>query len=275
MLPVLLLVIQASAWTVMPTQPTVGDTVVISRRVSVAAGTGAQVPPLESSALLTPLAPPRWSVSEGSLEVAYTVALFESGRHTISMPDVVLVDAAGRRQVLGSGTVVVDVASVLVEPETAEPRPSLGPLAHTRVTLIPLIASVLIVLAALIMWGGVRRRTNARPLPFGVEGETVAPAIDAWVAAGESRAVAAVVANRLRDALARLIPEAGRHLHAGECIRVVEERSLGEVGRELADVIRALERARFSPAAPADVLEVVDDAERVLRALQSAVAPRS
>ncbi|MDH5550181.1 MAG: hypothetical protein OEZ42_09775, partial [Gemmatimonadota bacterium] len=108
-----------------------------------------------------------------------------------------------------------------------------------------------------------------------VEGEAVAPAIDAWVAAGESRAVAAVVANRLRDALARLIPEAARHLHAGECIRVVEERSLGEVGRELADVIRALERARFSPAAPADVLEVVDDAERVLRALQSAVAPRS
>lgn len=275
MLPILLLAFQTSAWMVAPTQPTVGDTVIISRRVSVAVGTGAHVPLLESNAFLTPLAPPRWSVSEGTLEVAYTVALFETGSHTVSMPDVELVDRAGRREILAGGTVVIDVASVLVDPETAEPRPSLGPLAQAPVTPIPVVASVLTVLAALILWVGARRRTDPRPSPLGVEGEAVGPPIDAWVTAGESRAVAAVVAHRLRETLARLIPEAGRYLHAGECIRVVEAQDLGEVGRELTDVIRALERARFSPAAPADVLEVVDDAERVLQDLETAVAPRS
>lgn len=275
MLPILLLAFQTSAWTVAPIQPTVGDTVIISRRVSVAAGTGAQVPLLESSTFLTPLAPPRWSVSEGTLEVAYTVALFETGPHTVIMPDVELVDRAGRREILAGGRVVIDVASVLVDPETAEPRPSLGPLAQAPVTPVPVIALVLSVIAALVLWVGARRRTDPRPSPLGVEGEVVGPPIDAWVAAGESRAVAAVVTHRLRETLARLIPEAGRHLHAGECIRVVEAQDLGEVGRELADVIRALERARFSPAAPADVLEVVDDAERVLQGLATAVAPRS
>lgn len=275
MLPILLLAFQTSAWTVAPIQPTVGDTVIISRRVSVAAGTGAQVPLLESSTFLTPLAPPRWSVSEGTLEVAYTVALFETGPHTVIMPDVELVDRAGRREILAGGRVVIDVASVLVDPETAEPRPSLGPLAQAPVTPVPVIALVLSVIAALVLWVGARRRTDPRPSPLGVEGEVVGPPIDAWVAAGESRAVAAVVAHRLRETLARLVPEAGRHLHAGECIRVVEAQDLGEVGRELADVIRALERARFSPAAPADVLEVVDDAERVLQGLATAVAPRS
>ncbi len=258
-----------------PGQPTVGDTVIIARRVAVAPGAGAQVRPLEANRLLTPLAPPRWSVAEGTLEVAYVVALFESGRHTVTMPDVELIDAAGRREVLLGGNVVIEVASVLADPETAEPRPSLGPLAHQPTTPIPVIAAVLIVVAALILWVGVRRRTAARPAPFGVEGDVVIPPLDAWVTGGESRAVAAVVAHRLRDALASLIPEAGRHLHAGECIRVIEERNLGEVGRELSDVLRSLERARFSPAAPADVLEVVDDAERVLRALQSAVARSS
>lgn len=275
MLSLLLVAVQASTWTVAPAQPTVGDTVAIRRRVSVTAGTGARVIPLESNRLLTPLAPPRWSVAEGTLEVVYVVALFEVGRHAITMPDVELIDADGRREVVLGGSAVVDVTSVLADPETAEPRPSLGPLAQHPTSPIPVVIAVLIVLAGLSLWVGVRRRTSPRPGPLGVEGADVAPPLDAWVAGGESRAVASVVASRLRDALARLIPEAGRHLHAGECIRVIEERSLGEVGRELTDVIRALERARFSPAAPADVLEVVDNAERVLRALESAVASRS
>jgi hypothetical protein len=44
----------------------------------------------------------------------------------------------------------------------------------------------------------------------------------------------------------------------------------GEMDRQVADTLRALERARFSPAAPGDVLEVVDQAESVIAALEAA-----
>jgi hypothetical protein len=38
--------------------------------------------------------------------------------------------------------------------------------------------------------------------------------------------------------------------------------------RELTEVLRSLERARFSPAVPSDVAELVERAERVSRELE-------
>jgi hypothetical protein len=90
------------------------------------------------------------------------------------------------------------------------------------------------------------------------------PPIDVWVATGESRAVAATVSSHFRQRLAERVPEAGSHLDTDECIQAVLASEIGDQAREIAGILRALERARFSPAAPGDVLDIVDQTEALL-----------
>ncbi len=122
----------------------------------------------------------------------------------------------------------------------------------------------------LALWVFYRSRSGGRPSLQGRAEPSEGPPIDVWVASGESRAVAAVMARRLRDVIADRIPEAERHLHTEDCIRKVLDADSGEMARQVADTLRALERARFSPAAPGDVLEVVDQAESIIAALEAA-----
>jgi hypothetical protein len=88
-----------------------------------------------------------------------------------------------------------------------------------------------------------------------------------WIAAGEGRAVAAVAAERLRDHLARSVPEAGRALSTDECIAVLEERRRDWPLRELGETLRGLERARFAPAVPGEVALLVDQVESLVESL--------
>ena len=267
----LFLLFQSSAWTIAPSPVTVGDTVYLTRQFDTTPDVWARLRPLEATLELEPLVPPRWMFAEGELTVTYTIALFESGRRSIALPDIELVHADGQLETILGDTAWVEVVTLLPGGDTmVPPMPSQGPLVRQRTTSLPLVALLTAMVVGLIGWVVLRRRRGARPSIGEPEEPDEGPPIDVWVASGESRAVAAVMASRLRDVIAARIPEAGRHLHTEECIRAVLEADSGELARQVADALRALERARFSPAAPGDVLEVVDQAEAVIAALETA-----
>ncbi len=265
-----LLLFQVSTWAVAPTGATVGDTVFLTREITATPDVRARLQPLERSAVLEPLASPRWSFTEGSLTVVYAVALFEPGRQVIALPAIELIYADGRAVTVTGDSAWVDIVSVLPAADTTlQPKPSQGPIGRARRDPLPAMLLVLGALSVLAAWGMLRRRRRG-PRPT-IESDIVvaSPPLDLWVAAGESRAVATATADRLREQLALRIPHAERYLHTEECIAVLLQGDLGTTGTQLATVLRALERARFSPAAPGDVLEVVDEAERLITVLRT------
>ncbi|NIM48317.1 MAG: hypothetical protein GTN62_01595 [Gemmatimonadales bacterium] len=268
---VLLVLLQTSTWAVSPDRVTVGDTVRLVRRITTAPDVQARLQPLVASVAVEPLSAPRAAWAEGTLTILYTVALFDSGRQAVAMPPSELLYPDGRVETLAGDTAWVNVVSVLpVQDTLPSPMPSLEPIARELTRTAPLVGLVLAVIGATVVWGFARRRTRPRPGAADEEVEAVGPAVDRWVSAGESRAVAAVTADRLRERVAALLPDAGRHLDTEECVEVLRRVDPGWPVRELTDILRALERARFSPAVPSDVLEVVDQADNLMERL---VAP--
>ena len=267
----LFLLLQTAGWTVAPATIAVGDTVWLSRTVGASANVTVRLEPLEPSAAVQPLAPPRWSYAEGTVSITYVLAVFEPGQQTVPIPAVELALPGGRTEVLPAASVTVDVRSVLPAPGArVEPKASRAPVPREPRTWLPVIvlpgATLLLTIAAARF---VRRR-EPRPAPPGLPGEEPPVPIEEWIAAGESRAVATVVALRLRQIVAETAPRADAPADAEGCARLLEVSDGGKAARDLAGVLRALERARFSPAAPADVHEVVDEAERAVHAYRAA-----
>jgi hypothetical protein len=257
-------VLQLSTWVVSPVYVTVGDTVRLVRRISAAPDVQARLRPLSSTPALEPLTQPRAAYAEGDLTMLYSVALFEPGRHAIAMPAAELLYPDGRVETIPGDTAWIEVTSVIPAQDTLPtPRAAAEPLVRNPSRVIPLLVLFGLVLGAAAAWGVARRRTRPRPGPDGVDVELAEPPIERWVTAGESRAVAAVTADRLREHIAQLIPRAGRHLDTEECLRVLNDEVPEWPLRETGDVLRALERARFAPAVPSDVVEVVEQADRL------------
>jgi hypothetical protein len=257
-------VLQLSTWVVSPMYVTVGDTVRLVRRISAAPDVQARLRPLSATSALEPLTQPRAAYAEGDLTMLYSVALFEPGRHAIAMPPAELLYPDGRVETIPGDTAWIEVASVIpVEDTLPTPRAAADPLVRNPSRVIPLLVLFGLVLGAAAAWGVARRRTRPRPGPGGVDVELGEPPIERWVTAGESRAVAAVTADRLREHIAPLIPQAGRHLDTEECLRVLNDEVPEWPLRETGEVLRALERARFAPAVPSDVVEVVEQADRL------------
>jgi hypothetical protein len=118
-----------------------------------------------------------------------------------------------------------------------------------------------------LTWAWARRRVRpARAVPEPAVGSAPVP-VERWVAAGELRAVAAAAGETLRSTLARVAPEADRSLEAEGAIRVLERTRPDWPLRELADVLRALERATFAPAVGEDVMGVARRADALARDL--------
>jgi hypothetical protein len=264
---------QVAGWMVTPELVTVGDTLWIARSIPAEPGVSVRVEPLEASDVLQPLTAPRWSYAEGTVQVTYEVALFRVGPQEVLLPGVDLVYPGGRMEMVPPGAVTIEVLSVLPDSGLPPaPKPSLGPVPQSRQRLLPAVAlplaAALLTTAAAVR----RRRRRVRPAPPEVVAEVVHPPLESWIAAGESRAVATLVALQLRAAIAEAVPEAAEHLGAEERADAMLEQGGDPVAGGIVTVLRALERARFSPAAPADIHEVVDDAERAVRVLRASRA---
>ena len=262
----LLLALQLPTWAVTPVPATVGDTVRLVRRVRTAPDVQARLRSLDASALIEPLAAPRAAYAEGALTILYTVALFAPGEHAVAMPDAELLYPDGRVETLLGDTAMVSVAAVLPAGDPLPPAlPARAPLQRRLRRSLPLVGLVLGVLALGLAWAAWRRRTQPRPARRPASEVRPDPPVGNWMEAGEPRAVAAVTADRLRARIAAVAPEAGRHLDTEECLDVLEASDHPLPMRELTEVLRSLERARFSPAVPSDVVELVERAERVSR----------
>lgn len=268
----LLLALQVSGWTVSPARPTVGDTVTLVRRVAAEPAASVRPDPITASEFLQPLMAPRWSYAEGEIAVVYRVAFFSSGEQRVAVPAVDITYADGRVVTLPSAIVNVTVTSVLPDVPTARLRPqaSVGPIARPRQRLLPVVllpGSVLVGVVLLVAW---RRRRAPRPaVPEILHAEAQVPLED-WIAAGESRAAATVVALKLRGILAALVPEVRAHEDTDQLAAAILEEHRSTEAVALVAALRALERARFSPAAPADIHEVIDEAERAVREFEAA-----
>jgi len=268
-LAALLAALQAGTWTVSPVAPSVGDTVVIWRAFPGA--TSVRVRPLAGTATIEPLADPSSLPARGGVVVRYAVAAFAPGAHALAMPDLDVLHPDGVAETVPGDTARVTVVSVLPPGDSLPaPQPSLGPLPRAAPRLLPLGLLIAAALGSGVTWLSLRRRRGARPgrVPP-VEKRSPAP-IARWMAAGEARAVAAVAAERLRRAIARVEPRAHAALDDVECLALLGELRPAWPLDELRETLSGLERARYAPAIPADVLAVAEQAEEMATALERA-----
>ncbi len=271
-----LLIWQVASWHADPSRVTVGDTVVLEREVVVAdPAASLHLQPLASSDLVESLAAPQLVRAADGFVARYTVAMFQPGEHTIEMPDLELAYPDGRTETLVGGAAFLTVSSVLPESDSLPPLRAFRPPVMRNVTrTIPTALLVMSVVALTTVWGAVRRRSQPRPGWERVD-DADDPPVMRWIAAGEHRAVATVAMHRVRNGVARLVPQAGQSLYIEEWLRVIETQRLDWPLRELGDVMRALERASFAPAIPSDVIALADEAAMLLQSLKPKDAEQS
>ena len=270
MIALLLLLVQADGWSAAPTQPTVGDTIRLERRISAPPGWRVRAGKLASGNVAEQLADAVVfpSSASGDWIVRYVVVAWAPGDITLDMPPLWRLGPDGTADSLTGGRAVFRVASVIPDSvRSPVPQPSLGPLRLARASPIPVAAAVLLAAGGLLILIGWRRRA-----PRG-GAATASPllAIDAeipdarWLAAGEPKAVAARAAQRLRTALAHAIPDAHEALSTAECLAAVERARPDAPLRALRELLEALDQVAFASAHGVDVAPLAARARALAR----------
>jgi hypothetical protein len=258
---------QEPLWTVRPAAPTVGDTVVVSRRVATPDGWRLRAGKFESTEAVDALAEPMVQRDSGGWEVTYLLVAWVPGQQVVGLPPVWRLGPDGATDSLGGADVTVRVRSVLGDDPHPQPEAALAPIERPwRRPWAPVVAGVLA--AALGVGAVVWRRRRSRPLAPELGPRRGAPIPDAtWLAAGEPKAVAARAAGELRTALASAEPRAAVALSTVECLMVLEGRLPRATLGELTDVLAQLDRVAFASAHGADVGALAGRARALARAL--------
>lgn len=260
-------------WSVAPTRLTIGDTVILEREIEVTDPTASlRLAPIESSLLVEPLAGPEAITALDGFIVRYVVALFETGDHTIPMPNIELVYPTGRLETRVGGEVFVTVLSVLPQGESLPapaPRAAREPMPRNFFRTAPAILLVVVVVVV-VGWRLMRRRSRVRPVWAGIGkgGEDASPPISRWITAGEPRAVATVTTHEMRACVQQYVPEAEPSLDLEDWLRTVEAHRPDWPSRELSEVMQALKRASFAPAIPSDVIALTDEAQVIVQTIE-------
>jgi hypothetical protein len=231
---------------------TVGDTVWITRDIDLPPGRTLRAADWEAADPIELLGPPRVTLGDGRAAVAYPVAVWRPGAHTVEVPGPLLLAPDGAVDSLGGQTVTLTVASVLPRAATDTslrpqprsefvPRPSTSP-----IPLLVLILLALAILAPLHWWW--RRRGKSSQRLNGAAGGAATPPLERWAQAGESRAVAATATTRLRLALAARLPGALPSLDTESALAYLSDHRPDWPVAELTEVLRQLDRARFGTA---------------------------
>ena len=230
--------------------PTVGDTVWVTRTVDLPPGRTLRAADWEATDPVELLGRPRITLGEGRAEIAYPVAIWRTGTHTVQVPGPLLLATDGTVDSLGGQTVTLRVASVLPRPATdttLRPQPAADFVPRPSTTPVPLLVLLALAIAIVLplhRWW--RRRGKPLTRPRGLEpGGPAIPPLERWADAGESRAVAAAATTRLRLALAAGLPGALPSLDTEAVVAQVAEQRPKWPVKELADVLRQLDRTRF------------------------------
>jgi hypothetical protein len=240
-------------------EPTVGDTIWLSRTVAVPPGNVVRAADWEPADPVELLGRPRVVITGDSAEISYPVVIWNPGPQSIELPGPLLLGPGGMVDSLASERVRLTVRSVLPaipRDSVVPPQPRASLVARREVTPLPLVllwVLALIVLLPLHVWW--RRRGKPMP-PVPLVSDMPDPPLARWADAGEYRAVANVAAVRLRAAVAQRVATA----HPG----LDTERLLAELAAvrpdwpldELGDLLRALDDARFAQVGSPDALEL-------------------
>jgi hypothetical protein len=228
--------------------PTVGDTVWLSRTVALPPGHIVRAADWDPADPIELLGRPRLVVAGDSAEIAYPVVVWQPGRQVIELPGPLLLGPGGTVDSLAGERVRLDVKSVLPVGSPGAlvpPQPRASLVTRREVSLAPLAVLWGVALAFLLplhLWW----RRRGKPVRVAMPAPAVPePPLPRWADAGEYRAVANLAASRLRAAVSQRIATA----HQG----FDTERVLAEVAavrpdwplRELGDLLRALDSARF------------------------------
>ena len=239
--------------------PTVGDTVWLSRTVALPPGHVVRAAEWDPADPVELLGRPRVVVTGDSAEIAYPVVIWQPGSQLIELPGPLLLGPGGTVDSLAGERVRLDVRSVLpanVPDSVLVPQPRAGLVNRQEVSLLPLLllwTAALLCLVPLQIWW---RRRGKPPRSAPPSPELAEPPLARWADAGEYRAVANVAAARLRSAVAERVASA----HPG----LDTERLLAELAAarpqwpldELAELLTALDNARFGLSTSADALEL-------------------
>ena len=236
--------------------PTVGDTIWVARAVAVPPGATLRPADWDAPDPVERLGAPRVSLRGDSTEIAYPIVVWRPGTLTVELPGPLLLHPDGRVDSLPAAPVALRIASVLPAvpaDSTLAPQPRAEFVPRATVSPVPLLvllAAAALLLAPLHWWW--RRRGHPRPRPV-LPTARAEPPLERWADAGESRAVASVAAARLRAGIAARMPSAHPGLDTEDLLRALAQRADWPL-TELADLLRALDEARFGHTAFPDAL---------------------
>jgi hypothetical protein len=263
LLAVVLTLAQGLAWRAAPAGATVGDTIVLERVVPAAAGARGRTRGLDASELVEPLGVPEILPVPDGLRIRHRVALFAPGIHALAMPAIELLHPDGAVEVVLGDTAFVRVAAVIPDTlATPAPMPSQGPIG--RPARRPWRAAVPVAVVVLLtgLWLAWRLRSRREVVADATPDAAAADLpLMRWLAAGERRAVATIAVHRLRATVAGQVPDAARASSVAEWAAAVAAARPDWPVDEVADILRALERARFAPLGADDLAELVDRAD--------------
>ena len=229
--------------------PTVGDTIRLTRTVVVPAGRTLRLTDWSPPDPVELLGPPGVTVRGDSADLTYLVVVWRAGAETVNLPGPILLGANGAVDSLPGQSVTLHIRSVLpaVPPDSSlAPQPRADFVPRRALSVLPLLVLWLVaglLLAPLHWWWrrrGKEREVFTLPSPRGSE-----PPLERWADAGESRAVAAAATARLRWAIAEALPAAHVALDTEDLLRVMNAARPAWPLGELGDLLRSLDEARF------------------------------
>lgn len=194
--------------------PQVGDTVWLVRTIPTPAGRLVRVAPWNPEGAIEALGPGVVVPRGDSVDVRYPAVGWLPGSHAVDVPGPVLVSPDGATDSLPVASITITIGSVLptlprdsLPPIQPEAAPILRPIETALPVVILLLLATLLLIPVHFWW-----RRRGRPMIRTAAAEsTPVPAapLEAWLAAGEPRAVLAAAAARLRAVSAsRPTPEA-------------------------------------------------------------------
>jgi len=237
------------------TSPTVGDTIWLTRRVTVPPGAEVRPTPWTPTGEVELLGHPVVIRSDGDAVIRYPAVAWLAGTHDVTVPGPVIVRADGHTDSLPPQTFHLEVASVLppnAPDSSIAIQPEAGPLLQPVVSPWPLIVALLVALIAILLLARSWRRPGPGLPGIAPTGAPSAPPVDRWVASGEGRAVAAAAVEFLRRSIAHAAPEAHTGLDLERCLAVIAEVRPAWPQEEISNLLRALDMARFAPLATAE-----------------------
>ncbi len=236
-----------------PSLPTVGDTVWVRRTVRVPERHTARPADWELTGDVEILGAAQLILRGDSATVRYPLVAWTAGTHRVEVPSPTLLAPDGSVDSLPPAPVSFSVRSVLPDrpPSQLAPQPPAGVVTRRTVSLLPpllFLAGAFALLAPLHWWW----RTRGTALPPPVAPARPAVPLERWAEAGETRAVLALAAARIRGAIARAEPEAHERLDPASCIALLAERRPDWPVAQIASLLHGLDAARFARGSGAD-----------------------